>query len=271
MSTPAGAPGPTDGGELELDDRIVFAIPLKSRAMSSDWDAVQLNLHRTIASIANSDDDRWKILLCGHDEPDGLDPRVTWLPAKNQPPSDPAGGPGDKIAKRRRMGAWVRRRTTHRARVMFSDADDLIHRGLVRYLMSAPADANHTFDSGYYLDAVTQRLHLVKERFWFYCGTSFAGSFVPDELPRHRRDLENRYATPHNHLRQAAFARESGLPVHPVPFPAAVYLGNHAESLDLARKGARESVGAPVSRRKAARILTDDFGSPDLAASLARR
>src|SRR5947209_2799985 len=112
----------------------VFAIALKARSVSSDWQRVEDNLRRTIRSARASDPAAAVIVAC-HDEPD-LGESIDGVISLRVPfpePLSPSGGGRDKAAKRRYGGAWLRERMAEgdEAYVMFLDADDLVHRDLV--------------------------------------------------------------------------------------------------------------------------------------------
>lgn len=61
---------------------IVFAISLKSKAVSRDWGTVQNNLAKTLRSILHSTDANFRIVIAGHEKPDIAELKheyVTWL------------------------------------------------------------------------------------------------------------------------------------------------------------------------------------------------
>ena len=254
-------------GGRALDDRVVVAIPLKSATVSQDWDQVQVNLTRTLDSVRASRDPRWLAVVAGHERPARLGPGVVWLDAPNRRPSTAGAGRADKLAKRRLIGSWLRGQVRRRVRVVFCDADDYVHRDLVGHVLAAPDAVNHSLECGFRLDVASRRLVLVDREYWRHSGTCFVGSFARDELPRGWRDLEGRYATPASHLEQARHARTLGLPVSTVPFPAAVYLANHPDSLEVARgRGGDPRVGRPVPPEEALRVLAEEFGQHWVAA-----
>jgi hypothetical protein len=66
-------------------------------------------------------------------------------------------------------------------------------------------------------------------------------------------------------------AAELGCPPVPFPFPAVIYVVNHAESLWSAKGRGQRPVGALqdlVPPHRARRVLDHDFSAPDLAAAL---
>jgi hypothetical protein len=98
---------------------------------------------------------------------------------------------------------------------------------------------------------------------------------VPVDFPEPRDRLEGIRDSPEQrgHQEYDLVAIEFGRPPAPVPFFAALYLVNHAESLWAAKRGdARRSPGTPrdvVPPAAARRILAEDFAAPDLASRVA--
>ena len=107
----------------------VFAIALKPKSASSDWQQVENNLRRTIRSARASDPAASVIVAC-HDEPE-LGEVADGVVAPPRPVPR-AGEPGRGRAGTRQLSvatpaAWLREtmRDDDAVYVMFLDADDL--------------------------------------------------------------------------------------------------------------------------------------------------
>jgi hypothetical protein len=258
----------------------VFAIALKPRRASSDWQLVENNLRRTIRSARASDPAATVIVAC-HDEPElgESDLGVRTLRAPFREPSSSAEGGRDKAAKRRLAAAWLRETMgdVDATYVMFLDADDLVHRDLVPYVRKGH-ESSYVVRCGYVADLERGLLRHRRTAFDKTCGSSFVCRFSRDELPRAWDDLSAPFsrfgASPEQrgHHEYAQVAAELGRPPVAFPFPAVTYVVNHAESLWSAKRHGRRPIGAVqdlVSPHRARRILREDFAAPDLADALA--
>src|SRR6476660_4186454 len=107
-----------------VSPEFVFAIALKPKSVSSDWQRVLDNLRRTIRS-AHACDPAAAVIVACHDEPELGDAAegVVSLCVPFPEPSSPGEGGRDKAAKRRHAGAWLRESMSDgdAAYVMFLD------------------------------------------------------------------------------------------------------------------------------------------------------
>jgi len=260
---------------------IVAAIPLKPRASSASWEAVQANLRRTIGSFRQSAAGMGTVVVASHDEPDlgsaaGADVHVLRVPFDR--PADRWEGSRDKGRKRRFIGAWLRETMNDSAiYVMFLDADDLVHRRLVTHVLEA-GSGSYVIDDGYVFADDTGLLVRRRDRFSEICGSSFVCRFELDELPRSWDDesaLFSQFGVAPEQPGHSEYPRVAGLagrPAAPVPFPGVLYLVNHGESHwshKMDRRRDVEGSGHIVRPRIAKRTVANDFGAPDLAARLA--
>lgn len=263
------------------DVPFVFAIPFKPKRMCTDWRQAQEYLRRTIASARLASAGH-PILLCiaCHDEPDlgdaaGDDVVILRVPFE-EPDTQMAGG-RDKARKRRFIGAWLRETIADDVYVMFLDADDLVRKGFVDYVLQRGADS-YVVDAGYVVDLAAGLLQRRDIGFHHTCGSSFVYRFRHDELPTSWDDVASEYSQfgtspdQRGHQDYDKVAIELGHPATPVPFRAVAYAVNHPESLWAAETGGgRRRLRDPrdlVSARHARSLLFNDFGAPDVAAQM---
>ena len=278
-----GGPAAEDACRSISIGRFAFFVPLKPRRTCSDWVGAQANLRRTVASaLAAATGQPASVLVVCHDEPDleGLDSPA--LHVLRAPFPEPVGLPeaaGDKARKRRFAAAVLRRAMVEdELYAMFLDADDLVHRDLVRYVLDG-GKASYLIDEGYVADLAHRVLRHRTLGFSRSCGSSFVCRFTREELPARWDDLDapfSQFGAPpdkpgHEHYDQVA----AGLARPPilVPFPAVVYVVNHGDNLWSSRRDGRlrpiEHPRGIVSSRAARRVLAEEFSAPDIASLLA--
>jgi hypothetical protein len=262
--------------------QFAFAIPFKPRSACTDWEQAQANLRRTIGSVRGAAVTEPAIVAVAcHDEPEldlvsGDDVHV--LPVPFAEPADQWGGGRDKASKRRFIGAWLRQALIgDEAYVMFLDADDLVHKSILEYVL-ANGHGSYVVDHGYVFDLASGLLWHRRQGFHRTCGSSFVVRFTREELPSSWEDTASPFAQfgsspdQRGHPDYDQVASELGRPPATLPFPAVVYTVNHSESLWGAKSGGRRSSTAPrdfVWPAAARRILGGEFSSPDLARQVA--
>ena len=261
--------------------RFAFAIPLKARSACANWETAQRNLRRTVRSATRTAaaDDAHIVVAC-HDEPDltsAAAVNVHILPVPFPEPKNMQDAGRDKSRKRRSIGAWLRERLDSGAvYVMFLDADDLVHRDVVRHTL-AHEHGSYLVNDAYSFDLRRRLLQHRPEGFEWARGSCFVCRFTLDELPTSADETTSAFAQfgaspdQRGHLEYPELATELGRPPVPFPFAAAVYTVNHPESTWGQRTGRRRPI-APrelVWPNAARRVLADDFSAPDLADEVA--
>lgn len=261
--------------------RFAFAIPLKARSACASWEIAQRNLRRTVRSAtgAAAGTDAHIVIAC-HDEPDlagAAGANVHILPVPFPEPSNLEDAGRDKSRKRRSIGVWLRERLDGSAvYVMFLDADDLVHRDVVRHTL-AQGHGSYLVNDAYSFDLGRRLLQHRPEGFHWARGSCFVCRFTLDELPSSADETTSAFAQfgaspdQRGHLEYPELATELGRPPAAFPFAAAVYTVNHREST-WGRRSGRQRPIAPrelVWPHAARRVLAEQFSAPDLAAEIA--
>lgn len=225
----------------------IFGISLASKRAVEDWAHTEHLLGRTLRSVLKQADPRFRVIICGHERPEIPeldDPRVIFMVADIEPPASSDHFRKDKMWKRRLVGAALR--NMGGGYFFPLDADDLVHKDLVSYVLSEDNRRGYNINQGYVEDFLNRRLAPVPGAwsvpFDRVCGSSAVLYFEPDELPRDGHLDANLYFNLfQSHAYWPIVAEESGKPLATVPFPAAVYVVNHSQNLSfgLQRAGQR--------------------------------
>jgi len=214
------------------DLRVVFAIPLISRASASDWDNVQDNLAATLATLRNQKDPRWCAVICGQNRPEAIafDERVTFLPFPDRPEGF------DKHQKSEFLRRHVASEVRGAGYYFALDADDLLHPGLVAHILTDDNRAGYLIDRGYMLDHATLALATLQPpdaarpeatQFHRSCGSSSAIYFDFGSGADYATVLWARG----NHRKVVRNMAYLGIEIALVTFPAAIYVMNHGDNL----------------------------------------
>ncbi|WP_116131254.1 glycosyltransferase family 2 protein [Tropicimonas sp. IMCC34043] len=212
--------------------KVVFAIPLISRRKAADWDQVQANLVATLTSLRRQGDGRWQAIVCCQDRPDAVafDDRVRFLPYAG---SDARYDNHQKYAQ---MRATLLREETGAGYYFQLDADDLLHPGLVGYMLSDNNRQGYLIDRGYMLDHASLDLAVLQPadsefpeatEFYRSCGSSSALWFDLSQ----GADFATVLARRGNHRKVARNMGYFGFRMAMVPFHAAIYVMNHGDNL----------------------------------------
>ena len=250
----------------------VFGISLASAKASKDWDVTQRLLGRTLRSVLNQSDGRWRAIVCGHERPalpELDDPRVMFVMSDQEPPKNSGQFRKDKMWKRRVIGSILR--DLGGGYFFPLDADDLVHRDLVQHVLSDDNRRGYRVEHGYVEDLANERLAPVPGAwtapFDRVCGSSAVLYFERDELPRNgQKDDELYFNLFQSHAYWPIVAEEWGRPLASVPFPGAVYVVNHSQNLSfgLQRSGDRtHNIIAAIERHMlddGTNVLSQQFG-----------
>lgn len=257
---------------------VVFLVPLIGKARSSDWGAVQANLRNTLATIAAQTHLSVEVVVCGQDDPGGLD-RPGWRFVRYPWAAPMPGARSDKFGKIVFMFDDLRRRR-FRGYAMQLDADDLVHPSLAENVLRQDNRHGYLIEEGVMYDALTNEIGLLGPRtaehpgrrpFHSICGScvilyvNFASrvtAWLYRRMAAARRSGHNVYP---------AVLRRYGVFLEVMPFPACAYTVNHGVSISeqKGKAGWRSSYIArhPVGDATAEASLRQAFGLPARAAS----
>lgn len=228
---------------------VTFGISLRASTTSTDWPRFGRLLQATLHSVFRQTDNRFRVLICGHDAPDIpelSDPRVEYIAARWEPPSqDPRKYETDKNRKRFVMG--LRLRSLGGGFYMQLDSDDLLHRDLVAFAMNSGANGC-VVQKGYALDSYNQLVAPVPGA-WSVdidrvCGSTAIVDYRPEDIASTLpEDATHRakFSEDKNHAYIRSTNDEYGRTLAPVPFGAVIYVINTADNLSFAtmRAGVR--------------------------------
>lgn len=210
-----------------------FLICLKARKYCRNWPLVEANLRDTLRSLQNSTDNGWQAIIACHDIPE-LHPlaadRITFVHAAFSPPELVEQFMRDKSRKKNLGGEWINAHCPNEgAYIMFLDADDLVHKDLVAFVLSDNNRHGYTVSNGYTLD-ISRGTLARQPKFHQRCGSCFIGFFQRTDLPVKGCKTRPYFSQLKHHKNMAEVAKEHGHRVRPLPFPAVTYLINHEES-----------------------------------------
>ena len=240
---------------------LVFVVPLKSPAASNDWIRTVALALRCMASVYRQSVRTFRLVMAANEFPyHSTDPAIRILEDPYPIPATSADGLVDKNRKLQRC--LVEAKEMAPCYVMKLDADDMIHRDLVKYVREREA-GGFTLARGY-LHADGRRSVQVEDRFHKVCGSSNIVRVGPDDLP-HSMDAEaDRYPILNcGHHQFPEFYEEKGYRIETVPFRAAVYSSGNGENhsgydVRLSRSR-REWLHSWARRRPLRRRIREDF------------
>ena len=209
-----------------------FIIPLKSRAVSKDWEIVQRLCQRSVRSVLQQTLDKFRLILVCTDRLD-IDlshPAITVVREDFPiPDSRPESRMDDKGLKVRR--GLVEAGKSGAAHVMIVDADDCIHRQLAEWVHKHDIRQSWTIDQGYWYEEGSPIIRLIKD-FDRICGTSFVARLESGDFPVDMEAPRGSYFDYliDGHVKAADYLRGHGRPVASLPFPGSVYVKETGEN-----------------------------------------
>lgn len=204
-----------------------FSIPLQGKKSDEQWNMVSSLLQRTLKSIFNQTDDKFTVMIAGHDRPSIAeidDHRVKWLQAQYNKDNEGHKGPQDKHRKRRLTLKEVSKRGG--GFVAMLDADDLIRKDLVETAKYINDPNGYLLVDGYVLDHRKNLMADVNKVFglpyWKVCGSCAVFNFTPEDI------FSNYASSFKSHGLWAEQAASANRPLKELPDKMGVYVLNNS-------------------------------------------
>jgi hypothetical protein len=203
---------------------LTFIMPLKSPEVCRDWAFVSRLAERSLKSVCQQTSGPFQLLLVCNQRPQGgfSHPSLTIIEEDFPVP----GRTNEERMADKSRKIWrglVAARANTPGHVMFVDADDCVSRRLAGFVAEHPDAHGWVFTHGYLRDQGS-RWVLRKGDFHLLCGTSHILRCEPGDLPKSVEEKESEYWIGcHGHPEMAAFMRERGTPLAPLPFLGAIY------------------------------------------------
>ncbi|MBL8579966.1 MAG: glycosyltransferase family 2 protein [Mesorhizobium sp.] len=243
---------------------VTFGVTLASSRTVQDWALTCNLLKSTLKSVLRQSDPRLRVIICGHEMPDLAelrDERVEFMSLQGPPPYQPTKFRTDKFRKRLNVGKRLHQ--LGGGYYMQLDADDIVHRDLVDYVLRERHPNGHLIPKGYACDwtaglvaPVPGVWRLSLER---VCGSTSVLWFNRPDLPSSKTTSEQllfNMCSQHNSI-PIAFEEELRY-LEIMDLPAVIYTMNHSQNLSfsLQRSGSRKGNIVNLIREQAIRDET---------------
>jgi hypothetical protein len=221
-----------------------FVVPLQSSNVSTDWLRVSRLCERTLRSICQQTSDQFRVFLVCNEAP-AINFNHSALTVIEEafpiPGVTTRSRMSDKSTKVRR--GLVAAGLYGEAHVMIVDADDCVHCELAAHVATHPEAAGWRFEVGYMHNEGSRWVYRV-HNFDRFCGTSAIVKLKDKDFPPDvSAKPEDYFILSHGHTTIAEFMARRGTPLHPLPFPGAVYIAGTGENVTGARLGRWEGFG----------------------------
>lgn len=234
---------------------IYFAIPLRAKATTDDWDTVCSRLESTIKSIKDNGGET-NIFIVGHDKPAFLENTndATFLKVSLSIPVDKSGYMSDKESKKNVARRHILKIASPNDLFMFIDADDIISKNYYSEIMTRfsnnPDVDDIAFYSGFVYDLSREKLaYLDGKRKVFYrnCGSCFVSKISHHDISEPEEKNTFLYLLK-DHTKYPEHSIRFGRSVLALFSPIVCYVVNHGSN------DAAERVGTDAISR-----FVDDF------------
>ncbi|QTF93964.1 glycosyltransferase family A protein [Halomonas sp. BM-2019] len=219
-----------------LDPLVVYAIPLRPNDGSVDWKMVEENLKHSIASLKCQSDTNYRVMICGHDEPNiQYDDKVAWIKADFERPKTHGEGSLDKTRKRKAILQNAKEQYPAGFYFFILDADDLLHRDVNAYVRSHDNRVGYYLPSGYVYNvsdnAIAEMAGSSGRYFYKSCGSCAVFWFDHNDLYLEDVGMSPKFKILTKHSQIPLLAEQQGLAIEGIPFFAGLYKVNHGGNL----------------------------------------
>ena len=230
---------------------IVFAIPLRAKATTNNWDNCVLDFSNTIRSIFNQTCDEFRVIVACHDVPalsEAYDERLEFIPVTTPIPSCHIEYCRDKFWKLSVIGDRIRRLILENGwsggvYVMPVDADDLLNRHIAAWCVDHPDEFGAVSRDGYVWNK-NKRFLTIYKQMHTYCGSCNIIRMNLEDLPENvslsselALDKETagimnaRYPLRFNHNEMVEKYKKQGKPFAVLPFRSTIYVTATGENI----------------------------------------
>ncbi|ATM00395.1 glycosyltransferase family A protein [Aeromonas bestiarum] len=225
---------------------IYYAIPLRAKQTSNNWDDVCKLLYKTLQSISLTGGD-YKVVVACHDKPDfpltEFDDRVSFVKVWHPVPTDKNGYMADKTSKKN----VARRKILELAQAddlfMFIDADDILAKDFFNVISSAfsrnPDIHDIAFHTGFILDSNRGKVGYLdgKEKvFYKGCGTCFISRLSGEDVNNDDETATFLFSLK-DHTKYPESSLTFGRSVMAMQTPVVCYIVNHGSNDTTERVG----------------------------------
>lgn len=217
--------------ELSVEEmqkpEIAFAIALKSKKVSRDWEKVQENLSMTLCSLLNNTDQNFRIIIAGHEKPNIEEinnERVTWISVKFPPTLNKRGFVNDKYRKRKAIGEYLMKQG-YLGYFMPLDADDWIHYRFVEFIRSLPINDAFILNKGFMVN-VFQKEAWIRDGFYRGCGSSSLIYFSNEK----EKSIQNSFFKWRHHGKVPQYLRKINKSYTMIQYPLVTWVLAHGDN-----------------------------------------
>lgn len=219
---------------------IYFGIPLRSKAVSKDWEKVSMFFNRTLWSVYNQTDPNFRVIVACHDIPrlnHEYDDRVEFIKVDYPIPNDREEMMYDKGYKVHTIG--MRIRELGGGFTMLVDADDIQSNKIAEYVNAHPDSNGFVAHNGYYYHVGD---NFIKKGHKFPNGSSTIVKYSVEDLPSeyYPEAVASENTNPHiirkRHGDIPKICAEMGRPLKALPFIASIYVRETGDNHSLINK-----------------------------------
>jgi hypothetical protein len=216
---------------------IYFSIPLAGWRNSEQWRQSMERLRATLHSILRNQDENILVVISGHEKPvfDLMDDkRIHFIESEFDKPLNQTEFTRDKGRKQRSNYNFILKHGA--GYIVLSDADDLFHKDLPRYIRATNSEFGYILKKGFVYSLLNKSLALVpgawSKSFDAICGSSAIIKVAESDRTAFLHSPKNCFINhlgPHNLIDQNLL--EMKRPLSPIEWPACVYMLSNSETV----------------------------------------
>jgi hypothetical protein len=213
---------------------LIFIVPLKSKEVSKSWANTCQLLERSLYSICNQTDLRFKVIVVCSTRPEiQFDhPNIEYLEVDFDVPKTYSEKELDK--GRKVVRGLLYARDFSPSHIMVVDADDCISCNLVKYVNENSNASGWVLNNGYVYQEDSHFIYYRKSHFYSWCGTcniiKFDACPLPDKDVKFSEDIALYYSGK-NHANIKEDLKKQGYLLEALPFVGAVYIIGNGENI----------------------------------------